>query len=58
MKLRKTFLIPYSKLDGLFNDNTTVYDECIDRSKLSARKNPFEYIVPPPPKEGWEQKSK
>ena len=28
---------------------TTLYDEYIDRSKLSEQKNPFEYIVPPPP---------
>ena len=27
---------------------TTLYDEYIDRSKLSEQKNPFEYIVPPP----------
>ena len=27
---------------------TTLYDEYIDRSKLSEQKNPFEYIVPVP----------
>ena len=27
---------------------TFVYDEYINRSKLSEQKNPFEYIVPPP----------
>ena len=26
----------------------TLYDEYIDRSKLSEQKNPVEYIVPPP----------
>ena len=26
---------------------TTLYDEYIDRPKLSEQKNPFEYIVPP-----------
>ena len=28
---------------------TFLYDEYIDRPKLSEQKNPFEYIVPPPP---------
>ena len=28
---------------------STLYDEYIDRPKLSEQKNPFEYIVPPPP---------
>ena len=27
---------------------TTLYDEYIDRSKLTEQKNPFEYIVIPP----------
>ena len=27
---------------------TFLYDEYIDRSKLSEQKNPLEYIVPPP----------
>ena len=27
---------------------STLYDEYIDRPKLSEQKNPFEYIVPPP----------
>ena len=42
----------------LFND-TTLYDEYIDRPKLSEqlKKNPVEYIVPPSPlKCGSEQK--
>ena len=26
---------------------TALYDEYIDRSKLSEQKNPFEYIAPP-----------
>ena len=35
---------------------TTLYDEYIDRPKLSDKKNPFEYIVPPSPlKWGSEQ---
>ena len=37
---------------------TTLYDEYIDRSKMSEQKNPVEYIVPPtppPPQEGLEQ---
>ena len=28
---------------------TFLYDEYIDRPKLPEQKNPFEYIVPPPP---------
>ena len=27
---------------------STLYDEYIDRPKVSEQKNPFEYIVPPP----------
>ena len=27
---------------------STLYDEYIDRRKLTEQKNPFEYIVPPP----------
>ena len=27
---------------------TFLYDEYIDRPKLTEQKNPFEYIVPPP----------
>ena len=27
---------------------TTLYDDYIDRSKLSEQKKPVEYIVPPP----------
>ena len=34
----------------------TLYDEYIDRPKLSEQKEPFEYIVPPSPlKWGSEQ---
>ena len=28
---------------------TFLYDEYIDRPKLTDQKNPFKYIVPPPP---------
>ena len=28
---------------------TFLYDKYIDRPKLPEQKNPFEYIVPPPP---------
>ena len=42
------FLFPYSKLDGfLMIPLTILYDDYIDRPKLSEQKNPFEYIVPP-----------
>ena len=34
---------------------TFLYDEYIDRPKLSEQKKPFEYIVPPPPQVGSEQ---
>ena len=35
---------------------STLFDEYIDRPKLTEQKNPFEYIVPPPPPhEGSEQ---
>ena len=34
---------------------STLYDEYIDRPKLTEQKNPFEYIVLPPPQEGSEQ---
>ena len=30
----------------------TLYDEYIDRPKLTEQKNPFEYVVPPPPSRG------
>ena len=30
---------------------TTLYDEYIDRSKVSEQKNPVEYVVPPPSRE-------
>ena len=36
---------------------STLYDEYIDRPKLTEqKKNTVEYIVPPPPQEGSEQK--
>ena len=36
-------------LDELFMiPLTTLYDDYIDRPKLTEQKNPFEYIVPPP----------
>ena len=31
---------------------STLYDEYIDRRKLTEQKNPFEYIVPPTLKRG------
>ena len=31
---------------------TILYDDYIDRPKLTEQKNPFEYIVPPPTKVG------
>ena len=31
---------------------TFLYDEYIDRPKLTEQKKPFEYIVPPPPPNG------
>ena len=34
---------------------STLYDEYIDRPKLSEQKNPFVYIVPLPPQEGSER---
>ena len=36
---------------------STLYDEYIDRPKLTEQKKPVEYIVPPPPQEGSEQKT-
>ena len=32
---------------------TILYDEYIDWPKLTEQKNPFEYIVPPPPPHKW-----
>ena len=34
---------------------STLYDEYIDRPKLTEQKNPFEYIVPPPSRGGEQQ---
>ena len=49
----KKKLILNSTLDELFNDTTQfLYDEYIGRAKLIEKKNPFEYIVPPPHKWG------
>ena len=37
---------------------STLYDDYIDRPKLTEQKKPFEYIVPPPPlKRGRNKKS-
>ena len=35
---------------------TILYDECIDRPKLTEQKNPFDYTVPPPHKWGRNKK--
>ena len=43
MEIKKLFLIPFSTLD-----EHSLYDEYIDRPKLSVQKKTFEYIVPPP----------
>ena len=41
MKIEKIFLIPYSTVDGLFNDTLKIlYDEYIDRPKLTEQKKP------------------
>ena len=37
-KFKKIFFIIYSTLDGL-SDTTTLYNECVDRSKLVEQKN-------------------
>ena len=42
-------LILNSALNVLFNDTTKISVRYIDRPKLTEQKNPFEYIVPPPP---------
>ena len=36
---------------------TFLYDEYIDRPKLSEQKNPFDYIVPPPISEVGKKKT-
>ena len=36
---------------------STLYHEYIGRPKLTEQKNPFEYIVPPPPSRGVETKN-
>ena len=49
MKNNKIFLISYTTLDGLLmRALTTLYDDYIDRPKLSEQKIPIEYIVPLP----------
>ena len=35
---------------------TTLYDDYIDRPKLTDQENPFDYIVPPPTKVGGNNK--
>ena len=40
--------VPPRYKPGIFT-TTTLYDEYIDRPKLTEQKNPFEYIVLPPP---------
>ena len=36
---------------------TTLYDDYMDRPKLTEQKNPFEYIIPPPNKVGRNNKT-
>ena len=48
-EIQKTFKIHTLLCTGfLLIPITTLYDENIDRPKLTEQKNPFEYIVPPP----------
>ena len=58
-KIKKIFLIPHSTLDKLSNDTNLNSLRWIYRSaKIDwTKKNPVEYIVPPPapPQEGSEQ---
>ena len=52
----------------LINDTTHIYflmipltflsDEYIDQPKLSEQKNPFDYLVPPPPPHKWGRNKK
>ena len=47
-ELKETLLISNSTLTSfLIIPLTFLYDEFIDRPKLSEQKNPFEYIAPP-----------
>ena len=50
MKIEKIFLIPYSTLEGLVNETTQNSQQLLYRSAkiVWTKKNPFEYIVPPP----------
>ena len=50
MKIKKIFLIPYSTLDKLSNDTSVNSLRWLYRSDkiVWTKKNPFEYIVPPP----------
>ena len=53
MKFQKIFLILNSTLDVLFNDTlTSLYDEYIDRPKLSEQKNPIQVYCSSPHKWG------
>ena len=53
-EIQKIFLISNSTLDELFNDTTHISLRWIYRSAKihGTKKNPFEYIVPPPHKWG------
>ena len=56
-KIKTIFLIPNSTLDKLSNDTSLNSLRWMNRSaKIDwTKKNPVEYIVPPPPQEGSEQ---
>ena len=56
-KFKKIFLISNSTLDELFNDTTHISLRWIYWSAKihGTKKNPFEYIAPPPPQVGSEQ---
>ena len=48
-KLKKNCLISNSTLEEFLTTTLTfLYDEYIDRPKLSEQKKLFEYLVPPP----------
>ena len=58
-KLKKSFYFHILRWTGfLMMPLTTLYDFYVDRQKLSEQKNPFEYIVPPSLKGGWNNESK
>ena len=48
-KLKKNVLIPSGRRFFLVISLIFLYDEYIDRPKLSEQKKPIEDIVPPPP---------